>query len=209
VAGADEAGRGSLAGPLVAAAVVFDYGRHGPGDRRFTGLGRLNDSKEHTAADREALYRIVLGAAEQVRVVARCAPSIDRRGLHRSNLDALREALCGLDPAPDLCVVDGFAVGSMETPCRRVVGGDHTSAAIAAASIVAKVVRDRYMRAIDGDYPGYGFVDHVGYSTPDHRAAIRRIGPSRLHRRSFASIAYRLAELGDDEAADAAIADLA
>lgn len=190
IAGADEAGRGCLAGPLVVAAVCFDL-RADP--RRFHGLGRLDDSKACSRALREELYRTIMGAAEQVRVVVRCAPSIDRTGLHRSNLAGLRDALAGLDPAPDLCLADGFALGPLASaaPCRRLVGGDRTSAAVAAASIVAKCVRDRYMRrTADAAHPGYGFAGHVGYATGDHRAAIAKLGVSSLHRRSFASIAY-------------------
>jgi ribonuclease HII len=189
VAGADEAGRGSLAGPLVAAAVLFDYDRLGPGDVRL--LGGLNDSKQQTPAGREALYPLVLRTAVRVAVVSRCARGIDRRGLHVTNLAALRDALLRVVCPQCLCLTDGFAVGNVGHEQRAIIDGDATSAAIAAASIVAKVTRDRYMRRADRRYPGWDFASHVGYGTPEHREAIRRLGVSPLHRLSFQSIAYQ------------------
>ncbi len=114
---------------------------------------------------------------------------IDRDGLHVSNLRGLRDALAACQPA-DVCLVDGFRLGPLAPPHRAVVDGDEKSAAIAAASIVAKVTRDRYMHAVDALYPGYGFVTHVGYITPSHSAAVRRIGPSEIHRRSFQARCY-------------------
>lgn len=192
VAGADEAGRGCLAGPLVAAAVLFDLQRLGPRDVRA--LSKLNDSKQHDEAAREALYPAVLRTATRVAVVSRSAGGIDRRGLHRTNLAALREALLKVAEGrrDDIILLsDGFAVGDLQGyEGRAVVDGDATSAAIAAASIVAKVTRDRFMRRADTRHPGWAFGTHVGYSTPEHRDAIGRLGVSPLHRRSFQSAAY-------------------
>ena len=192
IAGADEAGRGSLAGPLVAAAVLFDYGLLGPRQVRL--LGALNDSKQHTQEARETLYPLVLRTAVRVYVVSRCVRTVDGRGLHRTNLAALREALVGVT-APVrgevLCLVDGFSVGEIGRPQQAIVDGDARSAAIAAASIVAKVTRDRYMHRAEERHPGWGFAEHVGYSTPEHREAIVAKGVSPLHRMSFQSLAYQ------------------
>jgi ribonuclease HII len=190
VAGADEAGRGCLAGPLVAAAVLFDLERLRPSDVRL--LTTLNDSKQHTPEAREALYPRVLRVATRVHVVSRSAGSIDRRGLHRTNLAALRDALAGVAVPGCLCLSDGFSVGrDFAWDTRAIVNGDATSAAIAAASIVAKVSRDRFMHRAEARHPGWGFAEHVGYSTPEHRAAIQRLGVSPLHRLSFQSAAYQ------------------
>jgi ribonuclease HII len=192
LAGADEAGRGSLAGPLVAAAVLFDYASLGAAEQRL--LHALNDSKQHTPEARELLYPSVLRVAHRVAVVSRCASGIDSLGLHNTNLAALREALrrvCAGIPNEVLCVVDGFAVPDLERPQRAIVDGDATSAAIAAASIVAKVTRDRYMHHAHTLYPEWSFAENVGYSTPEHRAAIQRHGVSPLHRMSFQSLAYQ------------------
>jgi ribonuclease HII len=189
VAGADEAGRGCLAGPLVAAAVLFDYERLRPGDIRA--LAALNDSKQQTEERREQLYPVILRLATDVAVVSRCAPGIDRRGLHKTNLAALRDALSRVAREGCVCLSDGFPVGDVGHRQRAVVGGDATSAAIAAASVIAKVTRDRYMRRADALHPGWEFAGHVGYATPEHRAAIERLGVSPLHRLSFQSIAYQ------------------
>ncbi len=192
VAGADEAGRGCLAGPLVAAAVLFDY--EALTTRELRSLAVLNDSKQHTAEAREELYPLVLRSAARVHVVSRCVRGIDSRGLHKTNLAALRDALRGVtrDLAGEaLCLVDGFSVAEFERPQRAVVNGDATSASIAAASIVAKVTRDRYMHHADEEHPGWSFAEHVGYSTPSHREAILRNGVSPLHRMSFQSLAYQ------------------
>lgn len=188
VAGADEAGRGSLAGPLVAAAVLFDLDRLTLADRRS--LCRLNDSKQHTEAAREELYPLVLRAAASTTIVSRCVRGIDSRGLHVTNLDALRSALMRVACDGTICLVDGFRVPPFNHEQRPVVDGDCRSAAIAAASVLAKVTRDRLMRRADAQYPGWDFATNVGYSTPEHRAAIAACGVSPLHRMSFQSIAY-------------------
>jgi ribonuclease HII len=195
VAGADEAGRGCLAGPLVAAAVLIDYERLSHSDRRA--LSGLHDSKQMTETQRMEMYPCVLRAAERVSVVVRSAPGIDRRGLHVTNIEALSLALERLAPDEEAtCLVDGFRLPRCGVPHRRVVKGDATSAAIAAASVIAKVTRDRYMREVAPRHPGWGFEEHVGYSTPEHRQAIEEIGISPLHRRSFQSVAYSQLELG-------------
>ncbi|HEX3511494.1 MAG TPA: ribonuclease HII [Solirubrobacteraceae bacterium] len=192
VAGADEAGRGCLAGPLVAAAVLFDY--DALTTRELRSLSALNDSKQHTAEAREDLYPLVLRSAARVVVVSRCVRGIDARGLHKTNLAALRDAIRSVtdDVRGDvLCLLDGFAVPDFGRPQRAIVDGDATSAAIAAASIVAKVTRDRFMHHADERHPGWEFAEHVGYSTPSHRDAIQRVGVSPLHRMSFQSLAYQ------------------
>jgi ribonuclease HII len=194
VAGADEAGRGCLAGPLVAAAVLFDYERLRPCDYRA--LSSLNDSKQHTEAGREELFPVILRLAARVAVTSRCARGIDERGLHRTNLAALRDVLGRVAVEGGICLSDGFPVRVEGHRAQAVVGGDATSAAIAAASVVAKVTRDRFMRRMERVHPGWDFAVHVGYSTPEHRAAIERRGISPLHRRSFQSVAYTQLEFG-------------
>jgi ribonuclease HII len=194
VAGADEAGRGSLAGPLVAAAVLIDYGTLSLRDRRA--LSELDDSKVRTPEEREELYPRVVRAAARVAVTVRCVRGIDARGLHVTNLAALGRSLERVAVPEAVCLTDGFRVPSCGVAHRAVIDGDATSAAIAAASVIAKVTRDRYMCRIESSYPGFGFAENVGYSTPEHRAAIMERGPSTLHRRSFQSIAYSQLELG-------------
>jgi len=194
VAGADEAGRGCLAGPLVAAAVLIDYERLSHADRRA--LAGLHDSKQMTEERRLEMFPNVLRAAARVSVVVRSAAGIDRRGLHVTNIEALSIALERLAPGEEaISLVDGFSLPRCKVPHRRVVKGDATSAAIAAASVIAKVTRDRYMGEAALEHPGWGFEEHVGYSTPEHRAAIDRLGISPLHRRSFQSVAYTQLDL--------------
>jgi ribonuclease HII len=198
VAGADEAGRGSLAGPLVVAGVLFDY--ECLRDHRVRPLALLNDSKQLSPAERQELFGAVARCATRIAVRAIPPTTIDRDGLHRSNLRGLREALAALYPPAEACLVDGFRLGPEAPPHRAVVDGDQRSAAIAAASIVAKVVRDRLMRRLDALYPHYGFSSHVGYITPGHSAVVRARGPSELHRRSFEARCY--AELAAEELAN-------
>jgi len=189
VAGADEAGRGCLAGPLVAAGVLFDTERLRPADIRA--LSALDDSKRQTPAVRAELYPVIMRLATKVVVVSRSAPGIDRRGLHKTNLAALRDALRAVACEGCICLSDGFPVAEFEFEQRAVIGGDHTSAAIAAASVIAKETRDRYMRRVDALHPGWEFAQHVGYATPEHREAIERLGVTPLHRMSFQSAAYQ------------------
>src|SRR3954468_4255256 len=189
IAGADEAGRGCLAGPLVTAAVLFDIERLTLSDRRA--LARLNDSKQHTEAAREELYPLVLRAAAKSSIVVRCVRGIDSRGLPVSNLAGLKAALERVACEDTLCLVDGFRLKDLDYEHMAIVDGDTKSAAIAAASILAKVTRDRYMRRVADRHPEWDFHTNVGYSTPEHRAAIRTHGVTPLHRLSFASIAYQ------------------
>lgn len=189
VAGADEAGRGCLAGPIVAAGVCFDYrsmGRH-----ELVALGELNDSKQLAAERREELFEQITWMALSVAVIVRSAAYIDAFGLHKTNLHCLGTALARVSPGPE-CVLlsDGYEPFGLTQPCEAIVKGDGRSAAIAAASIVAKVSRDRFMRRAAMTHDGWGFERHVGYATAAHREAIRRHGLSPLHRRSFASSAY-------------------
>ena len=188
MAGCDEAGRGSLAGPLVAAAVLLDYGSLGMRDRRA--LGELDDSKKRSVEEREELYPAVVRAAARVAVTVRCVAGIDARGLHVTNLAALRRSLERVAVPGASCVVDGFALPGCAVEHQAVIDGDARSAAIAAASVIAKVTRDRYMCRAETSYPGFGFAGNAGYSTPEHRAAIAALGPTAQHRRSFQSVAY-------------------
>ena len=192
VAGADEAGRGCLAGPLVAAAVCFDYAALDDAD--FAALERLDDSKKVLKVRRAALYEEILRRARQVVIVCCSAGTIDRDGLHRCNLGSLARAVEGIAPQPSVTLIDGFALPGCRRAHRAVVGGDGRSAAIAAASVVAKVTRDRLMLRLHARHPQYGFDRHVGYATTAHREAIVVHGVCELHRLSFASVAYR--ELG-------------
>jgi ribonuclease HII len=188
VAGADEAGRGSLAGPLVVAGVLLDYGALR--GHKVRPLAELNDSKQVAPEDRERLFHAVVAAASHVSVRVISSGDIDRLGLHRSNLAGLRGVLADLHPPAEACLVDGFRLGPPAPPHLAVVDGDTKSAAIAAASIVAKVVRDRTMRRLDALYPRYGFSSHVGYITPGHSLAVQIHGPCEQHRRSFNAKAY-------------------
>ena len=190
VAGADEAGRGSLAGPLSAAAVVLDLERLN--GSRARALAELRDSKQCDPQTRERLLTAVLALSELVVVETVPAVEIDRYGLHKSNLQALGRALAACVPTAQVCLVDGFSLGAVAgaPPHTAIVGGDDKSAAIACASIVAKVVRDRMMRRLDALYPAYGFAAHVGYITGAHSAAVRLHGPSAVHRRSFQAACY-------------------
>jgi len=191
VAGADEAGRGSLAGPLVVAGVLLDY--ETLRGARVRPLAVLNDSKQVAPDDREALFHAVAGCASGISVRIVSVREIDHSGLHRSNLAALRAVLSDLHPPAEACLVDGFRLGASAPPHEALVDGDARSAAIAAASIIAKVVRDRVMRRLDALYPRYGFFSHVGYITEAHSEAVRAFGPSDLHRRSFQAACYEAA----------------
>jgi ribonuclease HII len=176
IAGADEAGRGALAGPLVAAAVILPAGFD---------LDGVNDSKVLTANQRELAYeRIVRDALAWS--VCRCMPGrIDRRGLHKSNVWLLRRCVTTLGVAPDYVLTDGFPVRRLPVPILSIKKGDAVTASVAAASIVAKVTRDRMMDRYHHRFPVYGFDHNRGYGTKEHRDAIRRHGPSPIHRYSF------------------------
>jgi ribonuclease HII len=192
VAGCDEAGRGPLAGPVVAAAVILDPARIPRG---------LNDSKKLDADEREALYEKICASA-QVAVAFGSTRRIDRDNILRASLWALARAVKALPVRPKLVFVDGNMKIDCGCDCQAVVSGDALVASIAAASIVAKVTRDRLMKRLGLEHPGYGFERHMGYSVPEHFAALARLGPTIHHRRSFAPVAARLAALGlvSDEA---------
>ena len=201
VAGCDEAGRACWAGPLVAAAVLFDY--DGLDQDLLVGL---NDSKKLTPACREALYGPVLGCAVRVSVVLRTRRSIDVHGLQCMNLEALHRSLVLVAEPGCVLIADGDRfvlplVGAVEP--LTLVHGDATSAAVAAASIVAKVARDRLMSRAAQRWPGYGFERHYGYGTLQHREAIARLGPCPLHRRSCRGVAQARAVSAQPNAAPA------
>jgi ribonuclease HII len=180
VAGVDEAGRGALAGPLVAGAVILP--------ERFD-LDGIDDSKRLSPGQREAAYeRIVREAVAWS--VRRCMPTrIDRRGLHRSNVALLRRCVTSLPVEPDYVLSDGFPVRRLPVPNLSIKKGDAVTASVAAASILAKVTRDRMMDRYHRRFPAYGFDHNRGYGTPEHRDAIRRVGPSPIHRYSFKGLA--------------------
>lgn len=193
LAGTDEAGRGCLAGPLVAAAVVLDY------SRISTALRGITDSKLLSPPAREALYGAILQNACRVTWAACSSGTIDEIGLHRCNLAALSRALELLDGDYRVAIVDAFDLKRPDLRAQGIVGADYKSAAVAAASIVAKVVRDRLMRSLDAVHPGYGFSEHVGYATEEHRKALRILGPCRLHRMSFRGVGTTQLELLSNE----------
>jgi ribonuclease HII len=197
VAGVDEAGRGSLAGPLLAAGVLIDLERIGRSER--LALARLDDSKQKTPEEREELYPQVIRAAACISIAVRSPRCIDSNGLHVSNIAALTDCMHAIAGDQETTrLVDGFRLPRCELQHTPVVDGDARSAAIAAASVIAKVTRDRYMRRVAALYPDWSFEGNVGYSTPEHREAIMRHGICPLHRRSFASVAYSQLDLTDD-----------
>lgn len=188
IAGADEAGRGALAGPLVAAAVILPEGFD---------LDGVNDSKQLTRLQREAAYERILREAVAVSV-CRCMPGrIDRRGLHKTNLWLLRRCITTLRVGPDYVLTDGFPVKRLKVPILSIKKGDAVTASVAAASIVAKVRRDRMMDRYHRRFPMYGFDRNRGYGTEGHRAAIREHGPSPIHRYSFKGLRTGYYELGE------------
>jgi ribonuclease HII len=176
VAGTDEVGRGCLAGPVVAGAVVLHPDRRIPGVR---------DSKLVPPAERDALYEEILARAVTWAVAAADPREIDRINIHQASLRAMQRAILALCPLPDVVLVDAFRVPDLPMPQRGVLHGDRRCAAIAAASIVAKVTRDRMMQALHDEDPRYGFDRHKGYATSDHLDAVARFGYSDAHRRSF------------------------
>jgi len=179
VAGVDEVGRGPLAGPVVAAAVVLDPSAIPEG---------LADSKELTAQRREELCVLILASALAVGVGSASATEIDRINIRQATLLSMRRAVGALPLSPDLVLVDGNDPPALACGCEAIIGGDGLIASIAAASIVAKVMRDRMMARLGLLYPSYGFASHAGYGTPAHRAAIKEHGPCPAHRYSFAPI---------------------
>ena len=198
VAGCDEVGRGPLAGPVVAAAVVLDPDRIPRG---------LNDSKKLDAETRDRLYEKIVATA-QVAVAFGSTARIDRDNILRASLWALARAVAALPCKPQLVFVDGNIKIDVGCDCQAVVSGDALVTSIAAASIVAKVTRDRLMKRLGLHHPGYGFERHMGYSVPEHFAALHKLGPTVHHRRSFAPVAAKLGLVENAEIADAVITGL-
>lgn len=179
-AGVDEAGRGPLAGPVVVAAVILDARRPIEG---------LADSKRLSASQREALYPLILERARAWHVVVVDCERIDCLNIFHATMAGMCEAVAGLALRAELALIDGNRLPrALPCPGHAVVGGDAIEPAISAASIIAKVTRDRHMVELDRIHPGYGFAEHKGYPTPDHLDALRRLGPCRVHRRSFAPV---------------------
>jgi ribonuclease HII len=195
VAGADEAGRGACAGPLVVAAAMLVAGRRGR-------VPELADSKLLTPAARERVYAQVVARALAWAAVVIPASEVDRIGLHKSNIEGMRRAVAGLGVRPAYVLTDGFPVAGMGAPGLAVWKGDQVAACVAAASVIAKVTRDRIMIAMHDDFPRYGFASHKGYITREHQVALSEHGPCAQHRRSFINVVRadaagpgRLAEL--------------
>jgi ribonuclease HII len=185
VAGVDEAGRGPLAGPVVAAAVILDPGRRVRG---------LQDSKVLTPERREELFLVISERARAIGVGIVDHGTIDRINILRATETAMLEALTRLAVAPELVITDFVALRALACPQKNLVDGDARCATVAAASIIAKVTRDRMMLELDTKYPEYGFARHKGYATPEHLTALDRLGPCPIHRRTFAGV-WRQGEL--------------
>jgi ribonuclease HII len=179
VAGVDEAGRGPLAGPVVAAAVILG---------RNCALLGIDDSKKLTAKRRETLYDRILECSVASKIARVDPPAIDRLNIYRASLLAMKMAAEGLGAPPDFIYVDGPKEIDVSIPQLALVDGDARCCSVAAASIIAKVSRDRLMREYDEIYPGYGFSRHKGYGTAEHLSALRKLGPSPIHRRSFGPV---------------------
>lgn len=183
IAGVDEVGMGPLAGPVVAAAVVL-------GDEAR--LDGLDDSKRLTPLTRMRLAGEIRSQSEDLSIAEVWPEEIDALNIYRAGLEAMRRAVTGLGEPPDHVLVDARTIPGIDAPQTALVGGDGRDASIAAASVVAKVHRDAIMQRLDRDFPDYGFARHKGYPTPDHLAALRRCGPTSIHRRSFAPVAQLL-----------------
>lgn len=179
IAGVDEAGRGALVGNVIAAAVILPAHYDLPG---------LTDSKKLSARQREALYTAITAQAVAWGAAAASPAEIDALNIHHATLLAMQRALAALDPPPSAALIDGKFTPTLTIPARAIVGGDASEAYIAAASIIAKVTRDREMLALEARYPGYGFAAHKGYGTKAHLAALARLGATPEHRRSYAPV---------------------
>lgn len=185
IAGVDEAGRGPCAGPLVVAAVILD-------DLTSPKLLQIRDSKELSESKRESLFALIMEVATSVSIIEISPGEIDERGVHAANLDGMRRAVKGLTPEPAYVLTDGYAIAGLAIPNVAVWKGDQVVTAISAASIIAKVTRDRIMLELDLKYPQYGFAKHKGYITAAHTAALQEHGPCVEHRTSFSNIAALL-----------------
>ncbi len=184
-AGVDEAGRGACAGPLVVASVILK-------DHRSAELQQVRDSKELSEKMREELFDVVSGASTSISVIVISHEEIDSRGVHAANLDGMRRAVQGLNLQPAYVLTDGYPIEGLAIPNLAVWKGDQVVTSISAASIIAKVTRDRIMRELDITYPVYGFKSHKGYITKVHTDALVAHGVSPVHRRSFSNIAALL-----------------
>ena len=185
LAGVDEAGRGACAGPLVIASVVL-------ADPFAPELAKVRDSKDVSEAEREKLFDLVTSAALSISVITVPAAEVDSRGVYAANLDGMRRAVQGLSVTPSYVLTDGYAIEGLAIPNVAVWKGDQVVTCISAASIIAKVTRDRAMRELDITFPDYGFAKHKGYITKAHTEALQEHGPCIEHRRSFANIAALL-----------------
>lgn len=185
IAGVDEAGRGPCAGPLVVAAVILE-------DLNSPKFSQIRDSKELSESKRESLFDLIMEVAVSVSVIEISPAEIDERGVHAANLDGMRRAVKGLTPEPAYVLTDGYAIEGLAIPNVAVWKGDQVVTAISAASIIAKVTRDRLMLELDLKYPQYGFAKHKGYITAAHTAALQEHGPCVEHRTSFSNIAALL-----------------
>jgi ribonuclease HII len=182
IAGVDEAGRGACAGPLVIASVVLN-------DPFAPELAIVRDSKEIAEAKRDAVFDLIQQVAASVSVVIVPASEVDSRGVHAANLDGMRRAVQGLSVEPAYVLTDGYAIEGLGVPNLAVWKGDQVVVSISAASVIAKVTRDRIMREMDVEFPLYGFAGHKGYITAAHTKALNEHGPCEQHRRSFANVA--------------------
>ena len=182
IAGVDEAGRGPCAGPLVIAAVILK-------NVESPALARVRDSKALSEKVREELFDVILEESLAYEIVEIAPEEIDRIGLHKSNLEGMRRAIHALSVVPEYVLTDGYAIEGLAIPNLAVWKGDQVALSISAASILAKVYRDRIMREMDMKYPGYGFAQHKGYITAIHAAALNELGVTEIHRKSFANIA--------------------
>ncbi len=187
IAGVDEAGRGACAGPLVIASVILK-------DLNSPKLLKLRDSKELTEKQREELFPIIHEEALSISVIKVSPGDIDRRGVHAANLDGMRRAVQGLDVAPNYVLTDGYAIEGMVTPSLAIWKGDQVAPSISAASVIAKVTRDRIMVELEERYPGYGLAKHKGYITAAHTKALESLGVTDIHRKSYANVAKLLVD---------------
>jgi ribonuclease HII len=185
LAGVDEAGRGACAGPLVIASVVLS-------DPFAPELALVRDSKDVSETEREKLFELVSDVALAISVIVVPAKEVDQRGVHAANLDGMRRAVQGLSVTPNYVLTDGYAIEGLAIPNVAVWKGDQVVTCISAASIIAKVTRDRIMRELDIEFPSYGFAKHKGYITKAHSESLQEHGPCIEHRRSFANIAALL-----------------
>ena len=185
LAGVDEAGRGACAGPLVIAAVILS-------DPFAPELAKVRDSKDVSEGEREKLFELVTSSAQSVSVIIVPAAEVDSRGVHAANLDGMRRAVQGLKVLPSYVLTDGYAIAGLAIPNIAVWKGDQVVTCISAASIIAKVTRDRIMRELDDKFSNYGFAKHKGYITKFHSEALELYGPCIEHRRSFSNIAALL-----------------